>query len=224
MTASLHPPAPAPAPDAPRESSDRPFEHVPGKALARGDENQNPEGLSFPALLAEDFAHHGGSLTSPGFWALAVHRFGNWRMSVKSKRLRAPLTMAYRAAHQVSIALWAIDLPYNARIGRRLRILHHGGFFLGAWSVGDDVTVRHCATIGLIRKGTDRSPMIGSRVEIGPGACIVGDIVVGDDAFVGPNTVVTQDVPAGATILGNPGRLVELAKVVQPPDPAATGR
>jgi serine O-acetyltransferase len=193
---------------------EEPFKRVPGQALPLGDQNQNPSGISFPALVAEDFTTNGRSLRSPGFWALAVCRFGNARMSVKSKVLRAPLTIAYRAAHQAVLALWAIELPYNARIGRRLRVLHHGGVWLGAWSVGDDVTIQNTTTIGLKRKGADRSPMIGNRVEIGPGACIVGDIKVGDDAFIGPNTVVTEDVPPGATVLGNPGRLVDLAKVL----------
>jgi serine O-acetyltransferase len=195
---------------------EEPFKRVPGKALPLGDENGNPAGISFPALLAEDFATHGRDPLSPGFWALAVCRFGNARMSVKSKLLRAPLTIAYNVAHQAVNALWAIEIPYNARIGRRLRVMHHGGVWLGAWSIGDDVTIQNTTTIGLIRKGTDRSPMIGSRVEIGPGACIVGDIRVGDGAFIGPNTVVTDDVPAGATVLGNPGRLVDLEKVLAP--------
>ena len=66
--------------------------------------------------------------------------------------------------------------------------------------------------------------MIGNRVEIGPGVCIVGDIKVGDGAFIGPNTVVTDDVPPGATVLGNPGRLVDLAKVVGAPTAAPNAR
>jgi serine O-acetyltransferase len=102
-------------------------------------------------------------------------------------------------------------------VGRRVRIDHHGGFFLGALSVGDDVVIRHTATIGLIRRGASRAPVIGSNVGIGPGACIVGDITVGDGAFIGPNTVVTQDVPAGAFALGNPGRLVDRARVIDAP-------
>ncbi len=208
MNPSPAPPAPAPVPP-----GEPPFERVPGKALPLGDRNQNPPGISFRALIAEDFATHGRDLLSPGFLSLAIYRFGNWRMSVRP-HLRPPLTLAYRFAHQASIALWGIDLPYNSRVGRRFRIMHHGGFFLGAWSIGDDVTIRHCATIGLLRKGTDRSPVIGSRVEIGPGACIVGDISVGDDVFIGPNTVVTQSVAAGATVLGNPSRTVDLAKVL----------
>jgi serine O-acetyltransferase len=190
-----------------------PLARATGSALPVGDSNQNPPGIGFLQLLAEDFATHGRDPLSPGFWALAIHRFGNWRMSVRTRPLRTPLSIAYHASHHASIALWGIDLPYNTKIGRRLKIMHHGGFFQGAWSIGDDVTIRHCATIGLIRRGADRSPRIGNRVEIGPGVCIVGDITVGDDAFIGPNTVVTQDVPAGATALGNPGRLVNLDQI-----------
>jgi serine O-acetyltransferase len=186
--------------------------------LPYGDRDQNPPGMSLRALLAEDFATHGHDPLSPGFWALAVCRFGNWRMS-RPRYLRPPLTAAYRFARQAAVALWGIDLPYNSRIGRRLQIQHHGGFFLGARSVGDDVIIRHAATIGLANRHAHRAPQIGNRVEIGPGACIVGDISVGDDAFIGPNTVVATSVPAGATALGNPGRLVDLAKLVEPPPP-----
>jgi serine O-acetyltransferase len=181
--------------------------------LPLGAKDQNPPGITLRALLAEDFETHGRDPLSPGFWALAVCRFGNWRMS-RPRYVRPPLTVAYRFARQAAIALWAIDIPYNSTVGRRLRIDHHGGFFLGALSVGDDVIIRHTATIGLIRRGARRAPVIGNRVEIGPGACIVGDVVVGDDAFIGPNTVVTTDVPAGSAALGNPSRIVELAKVI----------
>lgn len=210
----------------PGPSAPQPLERAPGSALPIGDRNQNPPGISFLRLLAEDFETHGRDLLSPGFWSLAVCRFGNWRMSVRPRPLRTPLSLAYHLAHHAAIALWGIDIPYNLQVGRRLKIMHHGGFFLGAWSVGDDVTVRHCATIGLIRRGADRSPRIGSRVEIGPGVVLVGDITIGDDAFIAPNTVVTQDVPAGATALGNPARLVNLEKVAKDsqtaPKPAST--
>ncbi len=192
---------------------------APGSALPIGDRNMNPPGISFPALVAEDFRTHGRDLLSPGFWALTICRFGNWRMSV-SPWLRPPLTLVYRFGHKAAITMWAIDLPYNARVGRRFRIMHHGAVFQGAWLIGDDVTLRHSATIGLIRRGADRAPKIGSRVEIGPGACIVGDVSVGDDVYIGPNSVVTQNVPSGAAVLGNPSRVVNLPAFVEK-DPSA---
>jgi serine O-acetyltransferase len=187
-----------------------------GKPLAVGDTNENPRDLPFAALLLEDFRTHGSDLRSPGFWALSVHRFGNLRMSVRSRSLRAPLTALYWAAYHSVIAAWAIELPYNAKIGRRFRIGHHGGLHLGARAVGDDVYVRHTATIGLARR-TDQShaPTIGNRVEIGPGACIVGGIHVGDDCFVGPNTVLADSLPPGTTVLGVPARIVDLEQHVE---------
>lgn len=186
-----------------------------GGPLPPGSTDENPAGVSFPALLVEDFRTHGSRLTSAGFLALAVHRFGNWRMSVKTYALRAPLTLAYRVAYHTTIAAFGIDLPYNVKIGRRVRFVHHGCVVLGAWSVGDDVLVRGPVTVGLLTRTGSRAPIIGNRVEIGPRACIVGGIRVGDDAYVGPCTVLTQDLPAGAAALGNPCRRVELAELLE---------
>jgi serine O-acetyltransferase len=185
--------------------------------LPLGDRNANPPDIGFLPLLAEDFRTHGSSLTSPGFWAVATHRFGNWRMGVQKKSLRGPMSVAYRAAHWAATALWGIDLPYNAKIGRRFHIVHHGAVFVGSREIGDDVCIRHAVTIGLKRKTERRAPRIGSRVEIGPGACIVGDIEVGDDCLIGANTVLAQNAPSGSTVLGVPGRFVELARHLDPP-------
>ena len=114
------------------------------------------------------------------------------------------------------IALWGIDLPYNAKIGRRLHIAHHGGVMLGARWSATTCCIRHSVTIGLARR-TERSaaPAIGNRVEIGPGACIVGAIHVGDDCYVGANTVLADSLPAGTTALGVPARIVKLDQVVE---------
>jgi len=186
-----------------------------GSALPEGAVNANPPGVSLPALLAEDFRTHGNDPLSPGFWALAVHRFGNWRMDFKTRLVRAPLSLMYRAAHRGTITLWGIDLPYNAKIGRRLRIAHHGAVFIGSREIGDDVIIRHSVTIGLKRKTERLAPLIGNRVEIGPGACIVGDIEVGDDSFVGANTVLAQNVPPGSVVLGVPGRFIDEARELE---------
>jgi len=123
------------------------------------------------------------------------------------------LTIAYRFAYHGVIAALGIDLPYNVKIGRRLRIQHHGCVVIGAWSIGDDVLIRGPATVGLLNRQGVRAPIIGNRVEIAPRACIVGGIRVGDDAYVGPATVLTQDLPAGGAALGNPCRRVTLSEL-----------
>jgi serine O-acetyltransferase len=172
-----------------------------------GDENHNPENMTLLELIREDFRTNGSSLT-PGFLALAIHRFGNWRMDVRFKPARAPLTLLYRGAHWTSTTLWGIDIPYITKLGRRIRIDHHGAVYIGAWSVGDDAIIRHSVTVGLVRRDSRRSPIIGNRVELGPGACVVGDISVGNDCYVGPNTVLADSLPDGMAAIGVPARQV----------------
>lgn len=182
-------------------------------SLRSGDRDENPPGMSLLALLAEDFATYNREPLAPGFWAVAVHRFGNWRMGVRSKLLRAPLTVAYRAAVEGVIALWGIDLPYIVKVGRRLRIEGHGCAILGARQIGDDVIVRHSVTVGVRERGGRAFPVIGDRVEIGPGACIVGGVEIGDDCFIGPNTVIACSMRPGTALLGIPLKRINLAQL-----------
>ena len=186
--------------------------------LSIGDRNQNPEGMGLMALLAEDYRTNGRHLLEPGFVAIAVHRLGNARMSVRTRLLRAPLTLAYLLLFTAVNWLWGIDLPYTVRIGRRLRIWHHGGMVLGARAIGDDVHLRHNTTFGVLnRQQLTGKPIIGNRVDIGVGACVLGAVTVGDDSVIGPNSVVLRDVAPGAVVMGIPARQVNLSIRVHPP-------
>ena len=179
-----------------------------------GADNQNPEGVSFWALVAEDLKVHDGDLFSQGFWALFNHRFGNWRMSVRSRVLRAPLTAAYLAWKKLVEMTTGIHLPYITKVGRRLKLEHFGGMILVARSIGHDVIIRQNTTFGL--RKTDEvvgSPIIGDGVDIGAGAVILGHVRIGEGAVIGANAVVIEDVPAGATVVGVPARVVK----VRPP-------
>jgi serine O-acetyltransferase len=176
--------------------------------LNRGDRDQNPPGIGFLALLREDLANHGGTVFEQGFWAVAVHRFGNWRMRWP-KPIRAPLTLLYRALYLFVECAGGISLPYTIRLGRRVRIWHHGGIILHARSIGDDVQIRQNTTMGIA--SVDRHldlPVIGDRVDIGCGACILGAVTIGDDCKIGANAVVLTDIPAGSTAVGMPARVV----------------
>jgi serine acetyltransferase len=105
--------------------------------------------------------------------------------------------------------IMGIELGYRSAVGKRLRLYHGTGLIVHPWAViGDDVTLRHGVTIGF-RKNTDkRLPVLGNRVEVGCGASILGPITIGDGARVGAGSVVMQNVPAGATVIGNPARIV----------------
>jgi serine O-acetyltransferase len=192
--------------------------------LSLGDHNANPAGIGLADLLVEDYRTHDGRLLEPGFLAIAVHRLGNARMDVKPRLLRAPLTLAYNVASTAICWVWGIDLSYTVRLGRRVRIWHHGGIVLGARAIGDDVHIRHNTTFGVLnRREVTRKPTIGNRVEIGAGACILGAVTVGDDSVIGPNSVVLRDVPAGSVVMGVPARQAAL-KVESASAPAAEGQ
>jgi serine O-acetyltransferase len=176
--------------------------------LSRGDKDGNPPGIGFLALLREDLRNHGGTVFEQGFWAVAVHRFGNWRMGFP-RVVRAPLTFLYRIMFLFVECAAGISLPYTIQLGRRVRIWHHSGIILHARSIGDDVHIRQNTTMGIV--SVDRPldiPTIGNRVDIGCGACILGGITIGDDCKIGANAVVIADIPPGSTAVGIPARVV----------------
>jgi serine O-acetyltransferase len=182
--------------------------------LPRGDRNQNPRGVGLWALLTEDLRTHDGDWSAPGFWAVAVHRLGNARMAIRPKLLRAPFSLLYRAAATTVNWLWGIDLPYTARLGRRVRLWHHGGMVLGARAIGDDVHIRHNTTFGVLnRNALSGKPIIGDRVDLGVGVGIFGAVTIGADAVVGPHSVVLHDLPPAAVVLGVPARSAAVRRV-----------
>lgn len=180
---------------------------------SRGEANENPTGISLPELIVEDFRTHDRDIWEPGFWAIAAHRFGNARMSVRRKIFRAPLTAIYRSV-STSINWWfGIDLPYTVKLGRRVRIWHHGGIVVIAHRIGDDVHIRHNTTFGVARRSEPWArPIIGDRVDIGVGTCILGAVTVGDDSVIGAGSIVVRDIPAGATAVGAPARVIRSAE------------
>ena len=176
-----------------------------------GDRNQNPDGISFLGLIAEDFRTHDSNPFELGFWAVAIHRYGNLRMSIKPRLLRLPFSLLYNILNRTMAGFFGIDLNYATRLGRRVRIWHHGGMFLGAISIGDDVTIRHNTTMGVLNKEDKwKKPIIEDRVDIGSGACILGDVRVGHDSIIGANSVVVRSFPPHSTLFGVPARRVNV--------------
>lgn len=174
-------------------------------AVVGGSTNENPPGMSLKELLAEDYRSHGSSWTSPGMRAVWVHRFGNWRMSVSSRPLRIPLSILYRAMARRILRTYGIELDYSTKLGRRVVIDHQSGIVINGYcEIGDDCRLRQNVTMGVRRADDLSCPKLGTNVDVGAGAVLLGGITVGDNAVIGANAVVVTDVPPGCYALGVP--------------------
>jgi serine O-acetyltransferase len=170
----------------------------------------NIDRLSLWQQIKEDWEANGRDWTKPGFRAVAVYRFGVWRMTVQPKILRIPLSILYRMLFRRVRNHYGIELPYSAKIGRRLVIEHQGAIVVhGDCHMGDDCIIRQGVTLG--NRSLDRpfdAPKLGHRVNIGAGAKVLGNVTLGDDANVGANAVVLKDIPTGKTAVGIPARIL----------------
>lgn len=160
--------------------------------------------------VAEDLRAHGGEWTRPGFRAVAMHRFGVWRMTVRTKILRAPLSILYRWGYRHCRNVYGIELPYTVRLGRRVIFEHQGGIVIhGSSTIGDDCIIRQNCTLGIRRMDAlDDAPTLERGVSVGAGAVILGAVRLGENAQVGANAVVLSDVPPGSLAVGVPAKVV----------------
>jgi serine O-acetyltransferase len=140
----------------------------------------------------------------PGFHAVVIHRLAHWLWRHQARWLG-------RFVSHIGRLLTGIEIHPGAVIGKRVFIDHGFGVVIGETAVvGDDCTIYQGVTLGGTRlyKGEKRHPTLESGVVVGAGAQILGGFVVGADARVGSNAVVVKPVPAGATAVGNPARII----------------
>jgi serine O-acetyltransferase len=168
------------------------------------------EFVRFVELAREDLESHDGDWTRPGFQALLVHRFGNWRMSIRTRMLRVPFSICSRALFTAVRNFYGIEIPFTAQIGRRVIFEHqHGIVVHGSSVIGDDCIIRQGVTLGIRRMDRlTEAPVLGRGVNVGAGAKILGRVFIGDHADIGANAVVLEDVPARALAIGVPARQV----------------
>lgn len=170
--------------------------------------------LSLWEQLKEDWIAHGRDWTRPGFRAVAVHRFGVWRMKIKPKLLRSPLSLLYNMMYRKVRNTYGIEIPYTVKLGRRVVIEHQSGIVVhGYCTIGDESIIRQGVTLGnrYLERPFD-APKLGKRINVGAGAKIFGDVSIGDGANIGANAVVLKDVPAGTTAVGIPASIINSDK------------
>jgi len=166
--------------------------------------------LSLKQLIREDWVAHGKDWTKPGFRAVAVHRFGVWRMTIGPKILRAPFSILYRSLFRYVRNHYGIELPYTVELGRRVIVEHSGAIVIHGYSkIGDDCIIRQGVTIGARRVDrASEAPELGAKVDIGAGAKILGKVRIGDGAEIGANAVVLNDLPPDVIAVGIPARII----------------
>ena len=141
----------------------------------------------------------------PGLHAVIWHRWAHaaWRRGFK---------WLGRFLSHLGRMLTGIEIHPGATIGRRVFIDHGMGVVIGETAeVGDDCTIYQGVTLGgtSLTRGAKRHPTLGKGVIVGANSQVLGGFTVGDGARVGSNAVVIKPVPAGATAVGNPARIIE---------------
>jgi len=155
------------------------------------------------------YDHHERWFTDPGFWIVAIFRFGTWAHSLQNIFMRIPMWIIYRLLRLLfrnyNVHLWAgRSAP---RIGAGLHLIHPTNIMIGSGVVlGEDCLIFHDVTLGTGQ--TPGTPKIGNNVDIYPGARIIGGVTIGDHSMVGANCVVTRDVPPESLILAPPSRVI----------------
>ena len=149
-------------------------------------------------------------LTYPGVKAVFFHRIANFFAIAK-------FDLIARMISQFSRFLTGIEIHPRAKIGKNLFIDHGMGVVIGETSeIGDNVTIYHMVTLGGIspsinsdnQRDTKRHPTLNDKVVVGSGAQVLGPIVIGKNAKIGANAVVTKDVAENAVMVGIPAKNV----------------
>lgn len=140
----------------------------------------------------------------PGIHALILHRRAHWCWNHGFKWLG-------RAISQLSRWLTGIEIHPGAKVGERVFFDHAMGVVVGETAeIGDGCTIYQGVTLGgtSLYKGEKRHPTLGRDVVVSAGAKVLGGFTVGDGAKIGSNAVVIKPVPAGATAVGIPARII----------------
>ena len=149
-------------------------------------------------------------LTYPGVKAVFFHGIANFFSIAK-------FDLVARMISQLSRFLTGIEIHPKAKIGKNLFIDHGMGVVIGETSeIGDNVTIYHMVTLGGIspsvnsddQRNIKRHPTLMDNVVVGSGAQILGPVVVGKNAKIGANAVITKDVQENSVMVGIPAKNV----------------
>ena len=158
--------------------------------------------------IRDDFRAHNRDWGAQGFWVMVVYRFGRWRYGIKPVILRKLFSFIYKLLFKFIQIITGIELPCEVQIGRNFAIDHFGGIIISGYAqFGDNCRIRNGVVVGLRRVDEKFAPIIGSNVDIGAGAKVLGPIRIGNNVVIGANAVVLSDVPDNSTAVGVPAQV-----------------
>jgi serine O-acetyltransferase len=168
------------------------------------------------AVFAEEYDARGRDWRRPGFRAIIMYRFGVWalsldRSSVLTNLRGRLLSMIYLFAHRYVRDRYGIELHREATVGRGVEFVHQGCVAIQKYArIGDRCRIMHDVTIGSAGRGSgpEHAPTLESDVQVGAGARVLGKIVVGEGARIGPNVVVITNIPPTATVVAQAPRII----------------
>lgn len=164
-------------------------------------------------------------LETQGVWAVATYRFGQWANHEAPRPLRKLAKAAYLVAHKFVEVAGGVSLPAHAQIGPGLYIGHFGNIIVHPDTVmGERCALSQGVTIGVLGGPRTGVPRFGNDVYVGAGAKVLGPVTIGDGAVIGANAVVISDVPAGATAVGVPARIITREQKASAEAPKSDGQ
>lgn len=148
-----------------------------------------------------------------GFWACFQYRIANAlyygvRNVLVSKLLMIPMILWQKLIE----ILTGISIPAGAQIGHSFYVGHFGGIIINSKAVlGNNCNISQGVTIGVSGQGDRRGvPVIGNNVYVGANTVVAGKIIIGDNVLIGANSLVNRDVPDNAVVVGVPAQVMSM--------------
>ena len=147
---------------------------------------------------------------------MLVYRFGRWRYTVRTRPVRKVFSFIYHILFKLIQILTGVELPCEVNVGKNFVIDHFGGIIISGFATfGDNCRIRNGVVVGLSHVEDRCAPSIGSNVDIGAGAKLLGRITIGNNVLVGANSVVLCNVPDNSIAVGVPALVKPLKRKIR---------
>jgi serine O-acetyltransferase len=162
-------------------------------------------------LIKADLYRYGGQTSLLKGLQVEGFRYMYFLRKALQYKRRSPLGIFYRLLRRKYSYKYGFQIPLNTNIGEGFYIGHFGTIVInGNAKIGRNCNIAHNTTIGEVSRGKLKGyPTIGDYVWIGTGSVIVGNITIGNNVFIAPNTFVNMNVPENSLVIGNPARIIE---------------